>query len=836
MNKKLVFGGCAAVGVAVIALVTVLVLRGRGNDLEARQITVFDSLGAINLNRGNDTLGVSKDMRLKNGDDILVGEDSFIRMCLDDDKFVFADSNTNFSIEASGSAQNSKSVVNLISGGDLICEVRNKLEGDSSFIIQTPNTTMAIRGTVTGVNVEEAGVDENGNTIYNCTAVVVQGSAAIGVCTGDGYTFGIAEAGTGISITAVAAPESVKENIDLSVAFSNDLPDMEEFSSQLSEMGVEASDDVDLESFGEFIDKIGIVAGEEALSPKLTEAKSNVEQAVLQHKSENDPDTDEKNSGNTDDVSEEPAAEITEEPAAEPTEEPTVIPSDDEISTEDTDTAGQVRPDPDPPVYVPEPVAPPDPIVTDPAPAEPEDQEVSPEPTEEAVEEPTAEPTEEPTAEPTEEPTAEPTEEPTAEPTEEPTAEPTEEPTAAPTEVPTEPPVYDPDPVYVPTAVPSPTATPEPTPTEEPSPTPTEDPSPTPTEEPSPTPAEEPSPTPTENPTPEPTSSPTPAPVEDISFTVHFSIDDTPFEAGTDVDSDVFDDYLNSAFSALGISVYTSNNEYCFDASVKSDNTGSVSLPSIGVFTVNGIRYVHTGWQVGSSAFIDHIDKSILDSYGTDSNPVTVSLTFTARKAPVFINITGTGVDKSFEVVSDQSDSVYLSDNCTLKDENGVTDSGKNILQRIAELSGINDLLFVTVKKDNGAEERTQDYELNVGHSYVISFSESDSASSGQAFTIKSVNFGPFGGSSAECIIGVNIMAAPISNSEFWATLYVYLEGEANAIKAADIYFNKTSRFVFPEAGSGINTNKLDLSMLYHYYYIKIESEGSKITGFSVRY
>ena len=114
MNKKTLYiGGGALAGVIVIALIVVLILNGRSNDLEARQITVFDIFGTAVLNRGNKELSVYKDMKLKSGDDVVVGDssDSFIRLCLDDDKFVYAESGTNFSIEATGTAQKSKSVI-----------------------------------------------------------------------------------------------------------------------------------------------------------------------------------------------------------------------------------------------------------------------------------------------------------------------------------------------------------------------------------------------------------------------------------------------------------------------------------------------------------------------------------------------------------------------------------------------------------------------------------------------------------------------------------------------------------------------------------------------------
>ncbi|MBR5732865.1 MAG: hypothetical protein IKX80_05425, partial [Lachnospiraceae bacterium] len=68
MSKKTAYiGGGILAGAIIIALVVVIVLRGRSNELEARQITVFDVFGEAQLNRGNKEMNVTKDMKLKSG-------------------------------------------------------------------------------------------------------------------------------------------------------------------------------------------------------------------------------------------------------------------------------------------------------------------------------------------------------------------------------------------------------------------------------------------------------------------------------------------------------------------------------------------------------------------------------------------------------------------------------------------------------------------------------------------------------------------------------------------------------------------------------------------------
>ncbi len=433
MSKKTAYiGGGILAGAIVIALVIVLILRGRSDDLSARQITVFDVVGEAVLNRGNKELSVNKDMKLKSGDEIKVGNaaDAFIRLCLDDDKFVYAQSGTDFSVEATGTAQNSKSVIHLVSGGDILCEVQNKLEGDSSFSVQTPNTTMAIRGTIIGLNCTES-TDENGNTIYTSEALCLDGDAIIAIKTPQGKTiFAKAPAGEGLSITGPENVMEVTEDFDPDQVVS-----LEDAVETLKELGIDATTDVDIEHFYDFMNELGDQLGD--LSDRFK-----------------------KTAGGGDKTT--PTPSPTAEPSPEPSETPTPEPPTD--------------PPTEPPTLTPMPTEEPTP-----APTEAPTATATPRPTATATPRPTATPV--PTATPTPEPTLTPVPTPSTIPTATPTPEP-----------PTEPPTETPSPSLSPTPTPTPTPTPSPTP--EPTPEPTEEPTPEPTEEPTPEPTEAPTPTP----------------------------------------------------------------------------------------------------------------------------------------------------------------------------------------------------------------------------------------------------------------------------------------------------------------------------------------------------
>ncbi len=407
MNKKTLYiGGGALAGVIVIALIVVLILNGRSNDLEARQITVFDIFGEAVLNRGNKELSVYKDMKLKSGDGVVVGNssDSFIRLCLDDDKFVYAQPGTNFSIEATGTAQKSKSVIHLNSGGDILCEVQNKLNGDSSFSIQTPNTTMAIRGTIVGLRVDKKEV--NGETIFISEAACLEGSAIIAIQTPQGVVYAAAGVGQGITVEGPEDIFEIVDDIDLSQV---NVVSIEEAVQTLKERGIEASGEVDTEHY---------------------------KQMILDHADELELSDRMKNTvgGGTTPT---PSPEPTEEPSETPTPDPTETPTPDPTETPTPEATATPTPEPT--------------ATATPVPA-------------------TATPTPRPTTPPTEPPTLTPVPTPSTIPTATPTPEPSPSPSPSPTLTPTPSPSPTPTPTPTPSPTPSPTEEPTPEPTEEPTP------------------------------------------------------------------------------------------------------------------------------------------------------------------------------------------------------------------------------------------------------------------------------------------------------------------------------------------------------------------------------
>lgn len=144
MNKKGIIIG--AIGAVVVAAVVCIVLLLTGGEEAYRSIQVFEIDGTCTVTRDNDKLDAYKNMKLQSGDKFEVGDGSYARLKLDDDKFVYLQATTRISMTAEGTANDSKTII-FVENGSMTTEVRRKLSATSSYDIVTPNTTMSIRGT-----------------------------------------------------------------------------------------------------------------------------------------------------------------------------------------------------------------------------------------------------------------------------------------------------------------------------------------------------------------------------------------------------------------------------------------------------------------------------------------------------------------------------------------------------------------------------------------------------------------------------------------------------------------------------------------------------------------
>ncbi len=168
-----------AVTLAVIAAaVVVIVLLNTGY----RTISVDDLTGVTTITAGGSVSEAFKGQNLKSGCKVFVQKSSDLTLALDTDKHVYAGEFTNFSLEALGKPGKDSRTVIRLGEGSVLSEIDEKLAADESYVVESPNATMAVRGTTftvtvsfdeeglchTLVEVEEGKVevtknDENGN-------------------------------------------------------------------------------------------------------------------------------------------------------------------------------------------------------------------------------------------------------------------------------------------------------------------------------------------------------------------------------------------------------------------------------------------------------------------------------------------------------------------------------------------------------------------------------------------------------------------------------------------------------------------------------------------------
>ena len=159
-NKKPIIIAVVA-ALLVIAAVVVIVILVNKKEQTYRSILVYDVEGTVTITREKvGDLEAYENLQLQSGDSVTVEKDSSVRLKLDDDKYVMVEAESELNLVAEGDGANSKTTINLTKGA-ITNEIQNKLNGDSEYEVTTPNSIMAVRGTVFRVEVV---LDEAGNS------------------------------------------------------------------------------------------------------------------------------------------------------------------------------------------------------------------------------------------------------------------------------------------------------------------------------------------------------------------------------------------------------------------------------------------------------------------------------------------------------------------------------------------------------------------------------------------------------------------------------------------------------------------------------------------------
>jgi hypothetical protein len=160
--------------VAIVAVVAVIVAVVIKDEPEAyRTIKVYEYTGSAQVIRGEGkVIDVYNSMRLESGDKLVTGKESYLQLKLDDDKYILLESETEIRIVAEGNKKDSKTKISLEKGAVVNC-IEDKLSGSSEYNVETPNSTMAVRGTTFRVQIKK---DETGESY--ATVSVFEGNVA----------------------------------------------------------------------------------------------------------------------------------------------------------------------------------------------------------------------------------------------------------------------------------------------------------------------------------------------------------------------------------------------------------------------------------------------------------------------------------------------------------------------------------------------------------------------------------------------------------------------------------------------------------------------------------
>lgn len=132
------------IGVIVVLAFLLIALLGKKDSYRIVKIYEYD--GKATVTRQEDKLEPYNNMLLESGDGVYL-DTGKMTLKMDEDKYAYVEEKTQFSIRAEGKNEDGKTTI-TINKGSITNEIQNKLSSDSTYEVNTPNATMAVRGTV----------------------------------------------------------------------------------------------------------------------------------------------------------------------------------------------------------------------------------------------------------------------------------------------------------------------------------------------------------------------------------------------------------------------------------------------------------------------------------------------------------------------------------------------------------------------------------------------------------------------------------------------------------------------------------------------------------------
>ncbi|MDE7266325.1 MAG: FecR domain-containing protein [Lachnospiraceae bacterium] len=314
MTKKtgIMIGAVLAI-VAVVAIGCVVLTGGKSDTY--RSIMVYQINGNATITRENvGEMEAYENLMLQSGDAVAVASDSSLRLKLDNDKYLLAEQDTRMNIVADGDDENAKTYIDL-QQGSVTSEIQNKLKSGASYEVNTPNSIMAVRGTIFRVEVEPK---ENGESDTKLT--VFQGTVGVRQVLPDGTISNEevkVEAGNELIIEGIqTAAETLGEPTEIDF---DSLPSViTQYLGEVVQNGQKLADNVTA--------KIPGAQGEQELALQEAQKPESDQKAQVADAQPQDPEALDEQEPNEEDKAQEPEAPV--KPKTKPADETTKNPQE----------------------------------------------------------------------------------------------------------------------------------------------------------------------------------------------------------------------------------------------------------------------------------------------------------------------------------------------------------------------------------------------------------------------------------------------------------------------------------------------------------------------------
>lgn len=201
-KAKVIITAIAAAVVAAGIVAGVLLTRQDSY----RVLKVFELMGTASVTRESaGDIDAYVGMNLESGDVVSVDDNSNMRISLDSDKYVLLDAGTVLELVAAGNEKDSRTALNLREGA-ILNEITSALSENSSYEVNAPKATMAVRGTSYSVTVTKDG------DRYIIELDTFHGKVAVRLISEDGTPGEEVMVGEGKSVLIITEPNENTHN------------------------------------------------------------------------------------------------------------------------------------------------------------------------------------------------------------------------------------------------------------------------------------------------------------------------------------------------------------------------------------------------------------------------------------------------------------------------------------------------------------------------------------------------------------------------------------------------------------------------------------------------